>query len=47
MLLTQHNLHYYQNLMNGLRGAIEAETLDAFAAHFHENQALGDVPPVE
>ncbi len=44
MLLTQHNLHYYQNLMKSLRGAIEAGTLDAFAAHFHENQALGDIP---
>lgn len=31
MLLTWHNLHYYQDLMRGLRDAIEAGDLDAFA----------------
>lgn len=46
MLLTHHNLHYYQNLMRGLRGAIETGNLDAFAALFHENQAKGDIPPL-
>jgi queuine tRNA-ribosyltransferase len=34
MLLTWHNLHYYQELMQGLRGAIEAGTLGAFIADF-------------
>jgi queuine tRNA-ribosyltransferase len=34
MLLTAHNLHYYQELMAGMRAAIEAGTLDAFAAEF-------------
>jgi queuine tRNA-ribosyltransferase len=46
MLLTTHNLRYYQDLMAGLRGAIEAGTLDAFAAHFAEEQAAGDIPPL-
>ena len=32
MLLTWHNLHYYQNLMRGLRAAIAATRLDAHAA---------------
>jgi queuine tRNA-ribosyltransferase len=39
MLLTWHNLHYYQELMQGLRGAIEAERLDAFVAAFHAQRA--------
>jgi len=43
MLLTHHNLHYYQNLMRELRGAIEAGTLDDYVAAFHENQAKGDI----
>ena len=32
MLLTWHNLHYYQDLMRGLRAAIAAIRLDAHAA---------------
>lgn len=43
MLLTQHNLTYYQDLMAGLRGAITAGTLDAFAADFEVEQAQGDI----
>ena len=34
MLLTWHNLHYYQELMAGLRAAIRAGELDAFARAF-------------
>lgn len=43
MLLTWHNLHYYQELMQGLRGAIAAGTLDDFVADFHETRAKGDL----
>ena len=32
MLLTQHNITYYQDLMQGLRGAILAGRVDAYAA---------------
>jgi queuine tRNA-ribosyltransferase len=39
MLLTWHNLHYYQEVMQGLRGAIEAGTLDKFVADFHAQRA--------
>ena len=46
MLLTWHNLHYYQELMAGMRGAIETGTLAAFAARFHAVRAEGDLPPV-
>ena len=45
MLLTWHNLRYYQNLMSGLRGAIGSGALEAFVAEFHELRARGDIPP--
>jgi queuine tRNA-ribosyltransferase len=45
-LLTWHNLRYYQDLMAGLREAIEAERLADFAAAFHAEQAQGDIEPV-
>ena len=34
MLMTQHNLHFYQSLMAGMRDAIAAGTFAAFAARF-------------
>lgn len=46
MLLTWHNLHYYQRLMAELRAAIEEKRLAAFAIKFAESQAKGDIPPV-
>jgi queuine tRNA-ribosyltransferase len=46
MLLTWHNLHYYQDVMRGLRGAIESKTLDSWIAAFESDQALGDIPPI-
>jgi len=46
MLLTWHNLHYYQELMAGLRQAIADGELDAFAARFEAEQAGGDLPPL-
>jgi queuine tRNA-ribosyltransferase len=44
MLLTQHNLTYYAELMAGLREAIELGALDDFAAAFEAQQAEGDLP---
>ncbi len=46
MLLTWHNLHYYQELMSGLREAISRKSLDTFRSRFEADQALGDVEPV-
>jgi len=46
MLLTKHNLHYFQNLMKDLRAAIEERRINDFAAEFAETQALGDIPPL-
>ncbi len=46
MLLTWHNLHYYQELMQGLRGAIEARQLADFIDTFERDQERGDLPPI-
>jgi len=44
MLLTQHNLHYYQELMAGIRAAITAGRFGDFRAAFHETRLAGDIP---
>jgi queuine tRNA-ribosyltransferase len=46
MLLTWHNLHYYQELMQGLRDAIAAGQLAQFVASFHAQRAQGDIEPL-
>jgi queuine tRNA-ribosyltransferase len=46
MLLTWHNLHYYQDLMSGMRDAIEAGTFDAWQAVFHAQREMGDIDPL-
>ncbi len=46
MLLTWHNLRYYQELMAGLRAAIEAGGLDAHAATLEAGWAGDDIAPV-
>jgi len=47
MLLTWHNLHYYQALMAGLRDAIAAGTLDDFVAEFEAQRRAGDIQPLD
>jgi len=39
-LATIHNLHYYQDLMRGLRAAIEARALDRFVADFYAARGM-------
>jgi len=46
MLLTWHNLHYYQELMQGMRDAIAQGRFAAFEAAFHAQRAEGDIEPV-
>jgi len=46
MLLTWHNLHYYQQLMASLRAAIAEARLDAWIAAFEAEQAAGDIEPI-
>ena len=46
MLLTWHNLHYYQELMQGMRDAIARRQFAAFEAAFHAQRAEGDIEPL-
>ncbi len=43
MLLTWHNLHYYQELMGGMRTAIEEKTFEKFVLDFHALREQGDI----
>lgn len=43
MLLTWHNIAYYQRVMRGLREAIANDTLQEFTTEFYANQAKGDI----
>jgi len=43
MLLTRHNLHYYQELMTDMRSAIEAGTFADFQKVFAAQYADGDI----
>ena len=45
MLMTWHNLHYYQKLMQGIRAAIAENRFADFQAQFAEDQARGDIAP--
>lgn len=46
MLITRHNLHYYQELMAGMREAIEKQALVSFAQKFHEDYTSGDIEEI-
>jgi queuine tRNA-ribosyltransferase len=46
ILLTWHNLSYFQELMAGLREAIARGDLDGFVAAFGQSQAEGDIEPL-
>ena len=46
MLLSWHNIQYYQDLMADMRAAIEAGTLAQFARDFAAQQAAGDIEPL-
>ncbi len=43
MLLTAHNVHFYQDLMRSLQAAIEADRFDAVAHEWREGLARGDI----
>ncbi|WP_299030788.1 tRNA guanosine(34) transglycosylase Tgt [uncultured Sulfitobacter sp.] len=46
MLLTWHNLRYYQDIMAGMRGAIAAGSFDSWQSDFHAGRAQGDIDPL-
>jgi len=39
-------LHYYQELMAGMRDAIAAGTFGNFESQFHAQRAQGDIEPL-
>ena len=47
VLLSRHNLHYYQALMADLRAAIAEGRLADMAEDFARTQAQGDLPPLD
>lgn len=47
MLLTWHNLQFYQDLMTGLRDAIGEGRLTAFANDFRARYGEGDIDPID
>jgi queuine tRNA-ribosyltransferase len=46
MLLTWHNLHYFQEIMQGMRDAITQARFEAWEAGFHALRAEGDIAPL-
>ena len=46
MLLTWHNLHYFQEIMQQMREAIAVDDFAGFERQFHAERALGDIEPV-
>ena len=44
VLLSIHNISYYQELMKGIRRAISNNDLKAFVENFHERRKIGDLP---
>ena len=46
MLLTWHNLHYFQEIMQQMRDAIAVDDFAGFESQFHLQRALGDIEPV-
>ncbi len=46
MLLSQHNITYYQDLTRGARDAIQEGRFDAYQRQFHEDYSRGDIDPI-
>ncbi|WP_300549276.1 tRNA guanosine(34) transglycosylase Tgt [Roseovarius sp.] len=46
MLLTWHNLHYFQDIMAGMRDAIANARFAEWEAGFHAGRAEGDIEPL-
>lgn len=46
MLMTWHNLHYFQDIMQGMRDAISAGQFAQWESGFHAKRAEGDIEPI-
>ena len=43
MLLSWHNIRYYERLMQGIRKSLNEGTFDEFVEDFYKKQAMGDI----
>ena len=43
MLLSWHNIRYYERLMQGIRKSLAEDTFDEFVKDFYEKQKQGDI----
>ena len=46
MLLTWHNLHYFQELMEDIRQAIAVDKFSEFVSEFFAQRVIGDIAPL-
>ncbi len=46
MLLTWHNIRYYQRLMQGIRKSLAEDKFEEFVQQFYADQARGDIEPL-
>ena len=46
MLLSWHNIRYYERLMQGIRKSLEEDTFDEFVRQFYEKQKQGDIEEI-
>lgn len=46
MLLSWHNIRYYERLMQNIRQAIASDTLDLFVENFYSKQKQGDIKEI-
>lgn len=46
MLLSWHNIRYYQRLMQGLRNALDHDLLEVFVQKFYDDLAKGDIEEI-
>ncbi len=46
MLLSWHNIRYYERLMQKIRKSLEEDTFDEFVKDFYQKQQLGDIEEI-
>ena len=46
MLLSWHNIRYYERLMQGIRKSLAEDTFDEFAKDFYQKQRQGDIEEI-
>jgi queuine tRNA-ribosyltransferase len=46
MLLSWHNIRYYERLMQGIRKSLAEDTFDTFVKDFYEKQKQGDIEEI-